>query len=688
MPNTNEPSTGTQADDLNEFSTFSVATTEYSEDLGWFDRKAMSLFGSYFKRHRDDFSGFRKWMKQAQMTEGYDMYLSRALLWFVLLLGTSFTLSVIITAGVFVIPKVEPLGFIAVYFPESIQSLDEKLYHVGPIIIGLVLSLILSFLLAGLPVLVMYLIPWYRAGEREREIDTMLPYTVTFMYALSRGGANMINILRTVSESEDVYGEASNEFKMIIRDMEFFDTDLRSALRSAANTSPSSNFTDFVDDLISIVDTGGDIQSFLYDKTEESLLEARREQETFLDTLSLMAEIYVTTFVAGPLFVIIIITLMALISGGGETILYAIVYGVLPLGNLGFAFLIDILKSGKVAKSEIDEYTGLETEELEEILENREEVDERIENLYKTKRRKEIKELITNPVRTFRENPSWTLAVSTPLLIPYYIGAYLIYGIPTEIVSNGVDFTAFYIVVPLIGVLLPISLFHEMKVRRKNRILDRIPSMLNKLSSANATGMSLEESFEIVSRSTAGEIGDELKRVKNEMDWRGDMEEALIRFAQRIDTPRLSRTVKLITKAARSTGNITEVIDVASKDVTQTYRLEQDRKQELAMYTVIIIVAFLVYLLVIVMLNEAFLSKIASLSGKGVEAQKQFSGRTGFGISNLPVNLYNILFYHSTVVQAFGAGLIAGQMGSDDIMSGLKYSLGMVVVSTIVFMLI
>lgn len=671
--------------EMEEFNTFSISTTEPSEDLGWFDTKALAWFGNYFKENRDQFEGFRRWMKQAQMSEGYDMYLSRVLLWFIVLLAASLTVAGAITIGVFVVaPMVElPLS---ISIPKNLATIDEQIYKIGPLLVGGSLAMLLAFLLAGIPALVMYLIPWYRASEREREVDTMIPYAVTFMYALSRGGANLINILRTVSESEDVYGEAANEFRLIVRDMEFFDSDLRSALRDAANTSPSEKFTSFIDDLISIVDTGGNIQSFLYDKTEDYLLEARREQENFLDTLSLMAEIYVTTFVAGPLFVIIIVTVMALISGGGETILYAIVYGMLPFGNLGFAFLIDILKSGKTAQSSISEYKGLPLERLETILEDND--DERVKALYKKKRRREIMETLTSPIATFREHPSWTISITFPLLIPYYVAVYSFYGIPAKLVPNGVDITAFYFVIPLFFVLLPISVFHELKTRRKQRILNRIPSMLNKLSSANATGMSLKDAFEIVSQSTGGEIGDELKKVKNEIDWRGDMEEALVRFAQRVDTPRLSRTVKLITKAARSTGNITEVIDVASKDVTQTYRLEKDRMQEMAMYTVIIIVSFLVYLLVIVMLNEAFLSKIASLSQQGANSQQQFSGSAGFSLSNLPVDLYNMVFYHSTVIQAFGAGLIAGQMGSDNMMSGLKYSLGMIAVATLVFMFI
>lgn len=668
-----------------DYNTYTIQSNRDVDELGLFDTVALYLFGGFFQERRDNFKEFQKTLTQAQMDDGYDLYLSRLLLWLLVLLVSSLLLTVLAAMALFgLYPGVDLLGMLP-------ESMNQRITQFNPILISGFLFFTLAFLLAGIPTLLLYIIPWYRAGEREREIDTMLPYTVTFMYALSRGGSNLVNVLKTVGESEDVYGEASNEFKTIVRDMEFFDSDLRGALRAASQETPSEKFTDFVDDLISIVDTGGDLENFLLDKTEEYLQESRREQENFLETLSLMGEVYVTVFVAGPLFVIIIITVMALIGGSSINLLLAIVYGLLPLGNIGFAFLVDIMKSGKSADSNI----GVPSYEM-----NLEELagydDKNIQNLHKMKRREKIKETIFKPYSTFREHPSWTLVLTTPIAAAYLGVSYLLYGIPIDsLVKNSVELTAVYGVIPLLILLSPISFFHEIQTRRKNRILKRIPSMLKKLSSANATGMSLEESFDIVANSTEGEMGKELKRVKNDIDWRGDLSEALVRFARRIDTPRLARTVKLVTKAARSTGNITEVIDVAAKDVMQTHRLERDRRQEMAMYTVIIIVSFLVYLLVVVMLNEAFLSKIATVSQPDTNASSELPGGggpggmgAGFNLSDLPVNMYNMVFYHSTIIQAFGAGLIAGQMGRDDMMSGLKFSLTMIVVATVVFMVI
>jgi flagellar protein FlaJ len=68
----------------------------------------------------------------------------------------------------------------------------------------------------------------------------------------------------------------------------------------------------------------------------------RRLQKEFLETLGVLAESYVTVVVAGPLFLIVMLSVMSLVGGGaGSTMmLYLIALVVLPLSNLGFTFVI------------------------------------------------------------------------------------------------------------------------------------------------------------------------------------------------------------------------------------------------------------------------------------------------------------------------------------------------------------
>jgi flagellar protein FlaJ len=65
-----------------------------------------------------------------------------------------------------------------------------------------------------------------------------------------------------------------------------------------------------------------------------------------LETLGLMAESFVTVVVAFPLFLVVIMAIMAIVPGGGGssdmtiTLLYAVVGLMIPISQFGFIFFI------------------------------------------------------------------------------------------------------------------------------------------------------------------------------------------------------------------------------------------------------------------------------------------------------------------------------------------------------------
>ncbi|MDY6765457.1 MAG: type II secretion system F family protein, partial [Halobacteria archaeon] len=288
------------------------------------------------------------------------MYLSRILLYSVIMSALGAIVGVVLT---FLLSEAGVL-----------QSIDLSIQIGGSVgafiasnelLIQGILLVIISMVFLGLPTfLIMYYYPSFLAGERKRKINRTLPHAVTFMYALSRGGMNIIEVMDSLADADDAYGEISKEFDMIIRDMEYFGNDLRLALRNASEITPSDNLSNFLDDLLSVIDSGGELTPFLLNKSEQYLETARREQENFIDTL-------VTAFVAGTLFIIIMTSIMAMLGGANMMQLYAIVYGVIPIGTAGFAVVIDILSTGSdEANKELERNTELfDLEQMEAIAE-------------------------------------------------------------------------------------------------------------------------------------------------------------------------------------------------------------------------------------------------------------------------------------------------------------------------------
>jgi flagellar protein FlaJ len=75
-------------------------------------------------------------------------------------------------------------------------------------------------------------VPYSRASSRKREINMLLTDAVSFMYALSVGGLNQLEILEAMAQAEDTYGEVAREFQSIIKEKEYFDTDYRTSIRN------------------------------------------------------------------------------------------------------------------------------------------------------------------------------------------------------------------------------------------------------------------------------------------------------------------------------------------------------------------------------------------------------------------------------------------------------------------------
>jgi len=47
-----------------------------------------------------------------------------------------------------------------------------------------------------------------------------------------------------------------------------------------------------------------------------------------------------------------------------------------------------------------------------------------------------------------------------------------------------------------------------------------------------------------------------------------------------------------------------------------------------------------------------------------------------------------MIFFHAGIIQAFASGLVAGQMGENSILSGLKYGIAMTIIAFLVFLFI
>lgn len=642
------------------------------------DQIAYRLFGNVFEGNKEFLEKYQKNMKGAHISIGSDLYLARVILY-------TLISAIIIFSATSLLSGV--LYYMGIY-----EAITETSLIAISVAIGFPLFAV--FLMSPMIGTLYYILPQYKSGRRKSEIDATLPSAVTFMYALSRGGMNINEVMRLLAENDAVYGEVSNEFGTIIQDMEYFSRDSLSALRRAGKRSPSDKFNDLMDDMVATLDSGAKMENFLQQKAEDLIIEAEREQESFIEQLSLLGEVYVTAFVAGPLFMIIITVIMALMGGAEPSQLDGIVYMLLPFMNVGYFFLINIIagsdgvKARKIpVKKSIQNKSDVNLEEFADKSN-----DEKVKRVYKAKKKRERTSLIFPPYKEsliqLTREPNTTLIFTAPIALIYLITA-IVLGLAQpsiEAFINAPVFqTMYWMLIPIFITLLPLTLFYEVGARRERKMMNKFPDALKQIASANSVGMTLTESLETTAVNTSGKLGEELMLVKNDIMWNNDVNYALIKFANRVQIPIITKTMKLITEANESTGDIEDVLSIASKNVATQVRLRKERNAAMIMYTAVILISYVVYLFVIAILDMMFLSVIEEM---GEDGGTDTGDADEFDIENINVDRFRLVFYHSTIVQAFGSGLIAGYLASNDIRSGIKFALILSVISSVIFYVI
>ncbi|PKK81542.1 MAG: secretion system protein [Thermoplasmata archaeon HGW-Thermoplasmata-2] len=177
--------------------------------------------------------------------------------------------------------------------------------------------------------------PASSAKARGKNMNIHLPYALNYIAAMASAGINPDKIFASLARQK-IYGEVATEALWIYKDIAFSGKDTVTAMKSAVQRSPSTKFQDFLQGAITTVTSGGSLQSYFSAKAQQFMWENRQEQKSFIDMMGLMAETYVTTAVAGPLFMIVMMSIMSMLGGQGPGQLMMIIYLLLPVANAGF----------------------------------------------------------------------------------------------------------------------------------------------------------------------------------------------------------------------------------------------------------------------------------------------------------------------------------------------------------------
>ncbi|WP_435333327.1 type II secretion system F family protein [Haloarchaeobius sp. TZWWS8] len=546
--------------------------------------------------------------------------------------------------------------------------------------------------------------PEYVTSERGRHIDASLPRSIAFIYALSRSGMEFHKVMHILADNRRIYGESAEEFHVAVRHMDMFGKDMITAIQTMARRSPSEQFTEFAENLASVLQSGRSLSEFLHQQYRDFQEEAEAQQEKLLDLLATLAEAYVTVLVAGPLFLITILVVLGIAVGDTLDPLRVMVYVIVPCGNLIFIIYLlsatGTLSAGRGYEDVEPPVGNLDGIRRAADVQTDGGVDataranrERL-NLYRKWRT--LRQKLGNPTRTVVERPAAVFWVTVPLAL-----LLIATRLPATLGPAGLNVREFddVLIQALLFVVGTFAIVFEVHRRRTETIEAAVPDLLDRLASVNEAGMTVVESIKRVRSSQLGALDSEMDRVWADIRWGANIETAFKRFEARLRTQIISRVVTITTNAMNASGDLATVLRIAANQAKADRRLKRARAQEMVTYMVVVYVSFFVFLFIIVTLS-VFLIPALPEGGTGTVLNASSSTAGSTGAAGVPAvggvgqpgsidkGAYTLVFFHATVIQGILSGLVAGQLSSGDIRTGAKHAAVLVALAYATFLVL
>jgi flagellar protein FlaJ len=279
------------------------------------DAAANAIFGPTVDKYGEEFEDLKEDLQKADIDILYRTYVSKMFFYssFMFVLGLLAGLSIIVSGGLSILEAVRYLFGVPLAF---------------------------SLLTFGF----MYIYPSQKAKRRKKNIDDNLPFALNHLGAIATSGIppkSMFELLDTFDEYEGISDEAGE----ISRRVNVFGEDLTTALKQVADKSPSEDWAEVLYGIISTVETGGDLKSYLQEKSDEALFDYNQQRQREIQKLSTYASFYTAILIAAPVFLVVVLAVMNLLGGniGGfaiQELMWLGVHVIIPAINALFvAFL-------------------------------------------------------------------------------------------------------------------------------------------------------------------------------------------------------------------------------------------------------------------------------------------------------------------------------------------------------------
>jgi len=238
------------------------------------------------------------------------------------------------------------------------------------------------------------------------------------------------------------------------------------------------------------------------------------------------------------------------------------------------------------------------------------------------------------------------------------------------------DLDYLLVVVFTVGVA-PASVASIVHNRWKNKIEKAMPAFLRDLATSLRTGVPIFAALEHASKRAYGPLTSELEVLIAHMSWGMNFDEALIELSDRVDLPLVKKATVLILEAGMHGGNLSNVFDSTAQYVENVNAWGLRRKMQTMPYVAIFYFSVVLFLFIIILISRMIFVPISELAESGVPLLRPIL---------TPIQARRV-FLHTSLLESFFGGVLAGKINEDSFAGGLKHAMVLAIASGVAFFL-
>ncbi|MCX6749767.1 MAG: type II secretion system F family protein [Candidatus Pacearchaeota archaeon] len=184
-------------------------------------------------------------------------------------------------------------------------------------------------------------------------------------------------------------------------------------------------------------------------------------------------------------------------------------------------------------------------------------------------------------------------------------------------------------------------------------------------------GTPISKSIINVKNKPYGVLSENIKKLANQISLGVPLGAALQTFSRDVKNKTISRALTLIGQAERSGGEIGGILESVTEAVSTADKLKKERKAAISTLVVQGYIIFLVFIVIILVLQFQILPMIVGIVPSGTSL-----GIGGLGGSGAPIDEEEIAnsFLYLLLIQGAFSGLTIGKLSEGNIKPGIKHS--------------